>query len=102
MLRNSTGINMPTYQTQDAPLLPSSPQINSGQPYMASTERMLKRAVDIACTICHSNEELISIKNYIENEEANNLLLAYEEAFSKPQSLKDKYSSHLRTLDTQR
>ncbi|CEG78666.1 hypothetical protein RMATCC62417_13241 [Rhizopus microsporus] len=63
---------------------------------------MLRRAADIACTICHSNEDLISMKSYIENEEANGLLLAYEEAFSKLQSLKDKYSSHFRTLDTQR
>jgi hypothetical protein len=39
--------------------------------------------------------------NYIENEKANDLLLAYDEAFSKLQSLKDKYSSHFRTLNTQ-
>jgi hypothetical protein len=101
ILRNSTGINMLTHQTQDAPPLPSSSQTNSGQSDMTSTERIPRRAADIACTIHHSNENLISMKNYIENEKANDLLLAYDEAFSKLQSLKDKYSSHFRTLNTQ-
>lgn len=68
---------------------------------MTSTERLLRRAADTACTIRHSNADLISMRNYTENEEANGLLLAYAEAFSKLQSLKDKYSSHFRTLNTQ-
>lgn len=68
---------------------------------MTSTERLLRRAADTACTIRYSNADLISVRNYIENEEANGLLLACAEAFSKLQSLKDKYSSHFRTLNTQ-
>lgn len=57
---------------------------------MTSTERILRRAADIACTIRHSNEDLIFIKNYIENEEVNDLLLAYEKLFRKLQSLKKR------------
>ncbi|ORE07762.1 hypothetical protein BCV72DRAFT_304386 [Rhizopus microsporus var. microsporus] len=100
ILRNSTGIKVLTCQTQDAPSLPSSSQMNSGQSDMTSSERTLRRTADTACTIRHSNEDPISIKSYIENIEANGLLLAYEKAFSKLQSLKDKYSFHFRTLNT--
>lgn len=67
----------------------------------ATTLSLLRRAVDYENIMHHNNNDLLTM-TYIDNEEAQELLKKYEDAFRQLQQLKDKYSSHFRTLSTQR
>lgn len=73
----------------------------SSSPPLPSTSSLLSRASDYISMMYHIRNDLISM-SYIDTEEAENILEQCEKSFRMIQEVKDKYSSHFRTLSTQR
>ena len=84
------------------PTSPSSPPTPSPTPTASlSALSSLRRFVDCAAIVHHAAADLQTM-SYMEDNEAEDLLQIMEAAVRKVQELQEKYSSHLKTINTQR